>query len=100
MLLLSACQRKDILLADFEGDDFKGWTTSGVAFGTSPVKVSDRGLKVGGIIGNGYAESRNVGGEGTLTSPEFLVNRHYLNFIVGGGNETAKTWPHLLSEDE
>jgi len=100
IFLLSACQRKDVLLADFEGNDFKGWTTSGVAFGTSPVKRSDRGLKVGGIIGNGYAESRNVGGEGTLTSPGFLVNRHYLNFLVGGGNEPGQTCISLLINDK
>lgn len=97
-LLVSARPRKDIVLADFEGASFNGWKTTGVAFGTSPVRPADGGTKVSGIIGNGYASSRNGVGEGTLTSPEFLVNRHYLNFFLGGGAEAANTSFNLLIE--
>lgn len=99
-LLLSACEREDIIIADFEQDNFNGWITTGKAFGKSPLKLSDGTLKVGGVIGNGWASSRNNGGEGTLTSPEFRVDRRYLNFFIGGITMPDKTCFNLLVDGE
>ena len=33
-----AGDREDIVVADFEGDDYAGWTADGTAFGTGPAR--------------------------------------------------------------
>jgi len=62
----------DIVIADFEGDDYGGWTTEGTAFGDRPARGTLPGqMGVTGFRGRGLANSF-VGGDGsrgTLTSP-------------------------------
>lgn len=73
------------VLADFEGADYGAWTATGTAFGAGPVVP---GSEMTGYHGEQLVDS--FGGSdtatGTLTSPEFAVDRHYLNFAFGGGN--------------
>src|SRR5215471_17278871 len=78
----------DILFADFEGETYGDWTTTGTAFGTGPAKGTlPNQMPVTGYKGKGLVNSY-VGGDkstGTLTSPPFKVERNYLNFLIGGG---------------
>src|SRR4051812_13622915 len=94
-LLAPAADRSDVLLADFEGDTYgDGWTTTGTAFGKGPAKGTLPGqMPVGGFLGKGLVNSF-LGGDaatGTLTSPEFKVERRYINFLVGGGKQPGQT---------
>src|SRR6476469_8157132 len=86
--VLSA-DRPDILVADFEGDTYgDGWKTTGTAFGTGPAKGTlPNQMPVSGFLGKGLVNSYKGGdaSTGTLTSPEFKVERKYINFLVGGG---------------
>lgn len=78
------------VLSDFEGPTWDaGWTTTGNAFGTGPdVPPAD----VFGAIGSRYVDSYGEGDfqVGTLSSPDFMIDRPYLNLLVGGGN-----YPHV-----
>src|SRR5437660_13272 len=97
---LRAPDRPDILVADFEGDTYlEGWTTTGTAFGKGPAKGTlPNQMPVSGYLGKGLVNSF-LGGDaatGTLTSPEFKLERKFLNFLVGGGKHDGKTCVNLL----
>ena len=83
--------RPDILLADFESDDWGGWTVEGTAFGPGPARGALPGqAEVTGYLGDGYASSFHGGDPalGRLISPPFTVQRRYLSFLIGGGRHT------------
>jgi fructan beta-fructosidase len=86
--LATAADRSDILVADFEGDTYGDWTATGTAFGKGPARGTlPNQMPVTGFLGKGLVNSY-AGGDastGTLTSPEFPVERTFLNFLVGGG---------------
>jgi fructan beta-fructosidase len=77
------------ILADFEGGTYGDWTTTGGAFGTAPATgtLPDQ-QEVSGYLGSGLVNSYLNGDSttGTLTSPEFTIDKDYVNFLVGGGN--------------
>ena len=83
--------RPNVLLADFEGDDWGGWTVEGSAFGLGPARGALPGqAEVTGYLGDGYASSFHGGDPalGLLISPPFTVQRRYLSFLIGGGRHT------------
>ena len=83
--------RPDILLADFESDDWGGWTVEGTAFGPGPARGALPGqAAVTGYLGDGYASSFHGGDPalGRVISPPFTVQRRYLSFLIGGGRHT------------
>jgi fructan beta-fructosidase len=90
----------DIVVADFEQTDYRGWTATGEAFGTSPAHGALPGqMSVSGYEGKGLVNSFLHGDDstGTLTSPSFKVERRYLRFLIGGGNYPGETCVNLLS---
>jgi fructan beta-fructosidase len=96
---LAAAEREDILVADFEGDDYGAWKATGEAFGRGPARGTlPNQMPVSGFRGKGLVNSFNGGDAttGTLTSPPFKVERKYLNFLVGGGKHPGQTCVILL----
>ena len=101
-LLLMACRSlcaQDILINDFESSTYASWATTGTAFGSGPVA----GTLPGQLTVTGYQGSRLVnsflGGDtsiGTLTSPPFTIQRKYIQFLMGAGNQRGKTCMNLL----
>ncbi len=89
----------DIVIADFEGPSYGAWKTEGDAFGTGPARGALPGqMDVSGFQGTGFVNSF-VGGDGstgTLTSPEFVIERDYITFLIGGGSHAGKTCADLL----
>jgi len=85
--------RSDILVADFEGDSWGGWTVEGTAFGQRPARGALPGqMPVDGFRGLGLVNSF-VGGDastGTLESPEFTLERRFLAFLLGGGADRER----------
>jgi levanase len=77
------------VLADFEGGTYGGWTATGDAFGTAPATGTlPNQREVSGFLGSGLVNSHLNGDSstGALTSPEFTIDKDYVNFLVGGGN--------------
>src|SRR6476619_2422968 len=71
----------DVVVADFEAPDYAGWVATGDAFGTGPARGALPGqMSVSGYLGRGLVNTFLNGdkSKGTLTSPEFAVNRDYL----------------------
>ena len=93
--------RQDILVANFEGPDYGSWIASGTAFGMGPAQGALPGqMAVSGYVGHGLVNSF-AGGDatiGTLTSPDFRIERRYINFLVGGGRHPGETGLRLLMD--
>jgi len=101
LLLALALQqgRPDIVFEDFEGDDYGRWTATGTAFGKAPARGTLPGqMAVDGFHGRGLVNSFNGGDDstGTLTSPEFVIERRYISFLIGGGGFEGMTCVSLL----
>ncbi|MDK1474787.1 GH32 C-terminal domain-containing protein [Streptomyces sp. 549] len=80
------------VLADFEGGTYGDWTATGDAFGTEPATGTLPGQgQVSGFLGGGLVNTFLNGDSttGTLTSPEFTIDKKYVNFLIGGGNHPA-----------
>ena len=95
----TAADRPDVVVADFEGNTYGAWTVVGQAFGAGPARGTLPGqMAVSGFMGNGLVNSF-VNGDvstGTLTSPPFVIERHYLNFLIGGGRHPGSTCLDLV----
>jgi hypothetical protein len=89
--------KDDILMADFEGKDFGDWKATGDAFKSGPTDTKSR---VAGFQGRRVLDTFIANGSdrptGTLTSPEFTVDRNRINFLIGGGKTPQKTCVNLL----
>ena len=90
--------RPDIVLADFESDNYGDWTVEGRAFLGGPQEMPKIYRE---RHGQRIAISRlNVKGSdglvGTLTSQPFEANHKYLFFLVGGGNYPENSCVNLL----
>lgn len=80
--------------APFTGSAFKGKPSQG----TAPNQQ-----KVSGFAGKQLVNSFDPNGDGQmgiLLSPEFKINRRYLKFLVGGGNQKDKTSVNLIVDDK
>ncbi len=89
----------DILIADFEGETYGPWKTTGEAFGPGPARGTLPGqMHVDGYKGKGLVNSFYKGDRttGTLISPEFTIERKYVAFLIGGGKDAERTCMNLL----
>lgn len=90
---------QDIVLADFEGTTYGDWSVAGAAFGSGPARGTlPRQMAVSGFLGHGLANSYNDGDQsvGTLTSPEFQIERKFITFYIGGGKFAGRTCVNLI----
>lgn len=94
-------QTKDIVLADFEGDDYGEWKVTGKAFGPRPATRTFHGQMLSGYLGGGFVNTFTREKDrltGTLTSPPFDVSRKYICFLLAGGRHPGKTCVELLMD--
>ncbi|QEH32152.1 hypothetical protein OJF2_06210 [Aquisphaera giovannonii] len=103
-----SASRPDIVLADFEGADYGGWKAEGTAFGEKPYREDERKFYTAlvGYEGKGFVNSHMMRhGEdpaaadahrGTLTSPEFAIERDFIHFRIGGGEDANRLGLRLL----
>ncbi len=89
----------DILIADFEGETYGSWKTTGEAFGPGPARGTlPNQMRVEGFKGQGLVNSfyKGDGSIGTLTSPAFKIERKFITFLIGGGKDREKLCINLL----
>jgi uncharacterized protein (DUF608 family) len=99
--------RPERVLAGFEGERYEGWTAEGEAFGAGPARGTEKDQNpVTGFAGKGLVNSFR-GGQGTpagdrptgtLTSDEFMIDRMFMVFRIGGGHHKRQTCMNLLVE--
>ena len=90
-------------MADFEQATYGTWKVTGVAFGSAPAKGTLPGqMQVDGFQGQGLVNSFIEGDDsvGTLTSPEFKIERPYITFLIGGGKNPEKLALQLYVENK
>ena len=98
-LWASPLHADDLLIADFEGESYAPWTLTGEAFGSGPAHGPLAGqMNVEGFKGKGLVNSFNKGDDstGSLTSPEFNIERKFISFLIGGGRNAEKLALQLL----
>ena len=111
IFLLTACLSSplmgagdpDILIADFEGSDYGDWKVTGEAFGPHPARGTLLGqMKVTGFEGKGLMNTYYQGDEsiGTALSPPFVIQRQFINFLIGGGKNPGLTCMNLRLGDK
>lgn len=100
--------REDIPFEDFESGSHGGWVSEGSAFGEKPRHVDDIASYQGDLNAQGdylvnshnTRQGEDVGAgdrhTGTLTSPEFLVERNFIHFRIGGGQHPGRTCLNLV----
>lgn len=102
-IIFCHAQAPNIILADFEQANYGTWTVSGTAFGSVPAqgKIGNQ-QEVNGYVGNGLVNSFNGGDgpTGSLTSPEFKIERNYISFYIGGGAHLEQTGINLLINNQ
>jgi hypothetical protein len=90
-------EKDRVMLGDFEGDDYTKWHAKGDAFlpkrevghNSSPIKYwVNKGLAI--------TTGRSVG---TLTSPEFIIDHKYCNFLIAGCKDNKVRF-ELMVENE
>ena len=91
----------DIPLADFEGADYGAWKATGEAFGPGPALGTLPGqMKLSGFTGRGLVNSFYHGDDtkGRLVSPDFVIQRRNLVFLIGGGGFAGRTCLNLVAD--
>lgn len=100
--------RDPILFDAFEAATYVGWKVEGTAFGSGPMKVSElpERYQPADPVGTAFVNShQSRAGEdsvnadrhlGRLSSPEFTIERNFINFRIGGGNHPGKTCINLI----
>ncbi|BCM88343.1 levanase [Abditibacteriota bacterium] len=83
--------------ADFNGDTYSGWTTTGTAFGFGPDHwATPAHMGAGQVNSFGGGDSAT----GTLTSSTFTITKKAINFLIGGGNHPNQTCINLLVNNQ
>ena len=102
-LAVSTPETKDIVIADFEGNDYGEWKATGDAFGAGPAHGTlPTQQPVAGFLGKGLVNSFRDGDRtiGTLTSPAFTIQRKHLSFLIGGGDHPHETCLNLIIDGQ
>jgi levanase len=73
------------VLGDFEGPDYGAWTPTGDFVGTTPHRGGDG--RIGEqVVDTFFGHPDGDQNTGSIVSPEFTIDRDYLDFEIAGGN--------------
>ncbi len=104
----SSSARPPVIIEDFEKSTYEGWLVEGTAFGSGPVAqslVPDYQGKLGingkqAVNSHATAPGTDMNSKddqtGRLLSREFVIDRKFLTFLIGGGNRPGTNCLNLL----
>ncbi|MDO6602854.1 glycoside hydrolase family 32 protein [Arenibacter palladensis] len=73
------------LISDFETEELVGWNSTGdlslQSYKTELLPKNVEGFVGAGVLNTGHDHPEKMG---TLTSPEFIINKKYINFLITG----------------
>jgi len=96
--------RPPVVFADFEQGNYGAWTVEGEAFGDVPARGTLASQQsVSGFRGSGLVNTFRGGDDrlhGRLVSPEFVIERPWISFLVGGGGHKGRTCLNLVVDGE
>ena len=77
------------VFADFEGGDYGDWKVEGEAFGNAPASGGRTIQILSGFKGKGLVNSWTGSDklQGKLISPEFKIEKPFINFLIAGGRD-------------
>ncbi|MCF7730144.1 MAG: hypothetical protein K9N23_00575 [Akkermansiaceae bacterium] len=90
-------QRPEMAFENWDKDNYQGWKVEGTAFGSGPVKKSEMPVYQGNVggptarVANSHATApgdaieAKDGATGKLISREFVIERNFIAFWIGGG---------------
>jgi non-lysosomal glucosylceramidase len=96
-------RRADIVFEDWGQETYDGWKVEGTAFGRGPIKKSDIQSYQGDVGGDtarvvnshsaapGDSVEERDRAVGKLSSREFVIERHFITFWIGGGKAGANS---------
>ena len=93
----------DLLIEDFEADDYKSWKVEGEAFGQAPAEGTlPNQMGVSGYRGDRLVNTFTGGdaSTGTATSPKFTIQRNHIAFLIGGGPHHDQVGIELLIDGQ
>jgi sucrose-6-phosphate hydrolase SacC (GH32 family) len=92
--------KPDLKIVEFQGQTYGNWVATGTAFSRGPVRNSElmTVLEIQNSVGTDVISSEIDDDKpvGTLTSPEFRIERRFITFRIGGGDYVGKTCINLL----
>ncbi len=85
-----ACGDGELIVADFEGGTYLGWTISGTAFGSEPATGTlPNQMQVSGYVGSRLVNTFVNGDSsvGEAISQSFVIEAPCIAFLIGGGSD-------------
>ena len=108
----TASHRPDLVFDDFESGTYRKWTGTGTAFGTGPAEAAqapayqgDLGAQGQWLVNShtsapGDSVEEKDRATGRLLSQPFVIERNYINFLIGGGDFAGRTCLNLRVNDQ
>ena len=100
LVVVASTHGDDLPIGRFKGETYDGWAVDGEAFKPGPVAGDTlTKLEIENAPDDWSVASSEVHGDGptgTLTSPEFKVERKFIAFTIAGGNYERHTCMNLL----
>ncbi len=97
-----AASPKTEIFADFESGNYDGWTLEGNAFGTDPASDMTFPGKITGFGGKRFVCTLDpkLGNNaiGKATSKEFMINKPFIDFKIGGGKYPKEACINLVAD--
>lgn len=98
-----ATQLPDVVFEDWNKESYEGWKVEGTAFGSGPIKKSDIPTYQGNVGGDtarvvnshasapGNSQTAKDNAIGKLVSRDFIIERNFIAFWIGGGRAKNKS---------
>ena len=102
----AAAPRPEVVFEDWHQPTYQGWTVEGSAFGSGPILKTaipayqgDVGGDTERVVNSHASATGDIAARdnatGKLTSRPFTIERHFIQFWIGGGNHAGTTCLNL-----